>query len=263
MFFPVPPQATRVRASVALLLSLGLFITGPSAQATTLLGRMFTDHLSPFGVRLMAPLPSGVTGQGNATPTDDGDRKRVVIHPPVPANDFWSYSAGLALQSEKVLDVFASKDFPDKDSCVGHMAAPAKKIMAGLYKEQQEAYLAALIFEEDKDQANYRRTSFVLSEIEAVPVFGDQFESAPVRQLLVVQLDGVNSEYGPAIAFVNVELGCVRNEAGLIERYGADAAQDLWLLYLRAESAVADEVALQEACQLNPQRADCPIRPSS
>ena len=64
MFFPIPPQATRVRASVALLLSLGLFITGPSAQATTLLGRIFTDHLSTFGVRMMAPLPSGVTGQG-------------------------------------------------------------------------------------------------------------------------------------------------------------------------------------------------------
>ena len=202
--------------------------------------------LSPFGIRLVAPLAKSIPRLSTDPRPDMANEIRVSVSPPQKRQPFQAYGVELSPLTETVLGVGAHAEFNSRDDCRVTMEATAKEIF------QQHYRGSAAVFRNSRSKAPGVLT--ILSH--------PREEYWKVSRFYVT-LNKLSTEVGDFShrdrSVVGVEVRCDQgNFTGwLSDKYGSKLAKNMWALTVSFAYPWGNHIARQEGCALDPTGFEC------
>ena len=204
--------------------------------------------LSPFGIRLVAPLAKSIPRLSTVSRSDWVD-EGVPVNPPQKRSPFQAYKVKLSPLTETVLGVGAHAEFNSRDDCRVTMEATAKEIF------QQHYRGSAAVFRNPRTKAPGVLTAFSHPREEYFKV-----------SRFYVTLNKLSTEVGDFShrdrSVVGVEVRCDQgNFTGwLSDKYGSKLAKNMWALTVSFDYPWGDHIVRQERCTLDPTDFGCNFR---
>ena len=209
--------------------------------------------LSPFGIRLVAPLAKSIRRLSTDPRPDVANEFRVSVNPPQKQSPFQAYGVELSPLTETVLNVWASAAFKSRDDCRVTMEATVKEIV------QQHDQGTSAVFRADSTAGKNGTRAPYLLEIYSDHTREEYWRVSP----FYVTLNQLSTDVGGFSykdrSVIKVQARCDqgRYSGWLQNEYGRGRAEKMWALTVRFAYPWGNHIAHQEACALDPTRFDC------